>query len=276
MRWIRLEVAFDETWLFPLSNSSQLAWVKLLCTAKRDGVRGVLKYVSPAVASRKWNIPENDVEAMYAAAVADGAIVIENDQIQICNWLKYQPLDKTAAQRQKKFKESKKTGNGRLRQVTPLSPVTPIDNGRSREVTAGNDRKRRYIDVDVDIDVDSKGQKPSAPNGAATAKYPDFPVADSQRFHRTCIQHGHAVDMGVLRKTIAPLYPKSGPIYTADQINSALEAWLEAREGQPPDKARFWKITEFAQDVARWVRLGAMPRSDANGVTERGRLAAGG
>ncbi len=117
--------------------------------------------------------------------------------------------------------------------------------------------------------------KGTAPNGAAKSKYPYFPQSDSNRFHRTCVDNGFAVEVSILRKTLAPLYSANGSPYTADQINSGILAWLEARGGCPPDKARFWTLTQFAQDVARWVRLGAMPLADANGITERGRLAVG-
>lgn len=117
--------------------------------------------------------------------------------------------------------------------------------------------------------------KGTAPNGAAKAKYPSFPVPDSLRFHRTCVGNGFAVDHAILRKTLAPLYTSGSPPFSADEIDNALIAWLEAKGGQPPDKARFWTLTQFVQDTKRWVRLGGMPRTDENGVTERGRLAVG-
>ena len=280
MRWIRLEVAFDETWLFPLTPASQLAWVKLLCTAKRDGVRGVLKYLSPSVAARKWAIPESDVQAMYDAAIQDEAIEVTADHIKVCNWLQYQPLDKTAADRQKKFRETKTKRNGSSRKVTPLSPVTTVSNDVSRQVTAGNglsQEKRRYVDVDVDVDTysDVDKEKEASPRKARGAKFDAFPTADSDRFYRVCIENGFAVNMGILRKAIAPLYPQTGQIYTTDELANALVAWLEARQGLHPDKARFWTLHNFAQDVARWVRLGKMPLANENGVTERGRLAVG-
>jgi hypothetical protein len=271
MRWIRLEVAFDETWLFPLTPASQLAWVKLLCTAKRDGVRGVLKYLSPAVASRKWSIPESDVQAMYDAAIQDEAIEVTVDHIKVCNWLQYQPLDKTAAQRQKKHRDTSKDSHGKSRKVTPLRPVTPdvtVGHGLSQE-------KRRYVDVDVDAYTDVDKEKEISPRKTRGAKFDAFPTTDSDRFYRVCIENGFAVNMGILRKAIAPLYPQTGQIYTTDELANALVAWLEARQGLHPDKARFWTLHNFAQDVARWVRLGKMPLANENGVTERGRLAVG-
>lgn len=111
--------------------------------------------------------------------------------------------------------------------------------------------------------------------GKAPPKYPSFPKADSDRYFETCIASGHAVEMGYLRKAIAPLYATTGPAFPADDLNAAILAFLETREGQPPDKARFWTLMDFAKDVARWVRIGKMPLVDMNGVTERGRLAAG-
>jgi hypothetical protein len=135
--------------------------------------------------------------------------------------------------------------------------------------------RKQSATPETEGETEKRQRRKIAPDGAAKSKYPNFPVADSLRFHKTCVSNGYAPDMGLLRKTLAPFYPESGPVYTADEIDAGIVAFLEAKGGQPPDKARFWTILQFASDAARWVRLGAMPRSGPNGVTERGRLAVG-
>lgn len=117
----------------------------------------------------------------------------------------------------------------------------------------------------------------SGPKVKPSPKYPHFPMADSARLHRTCVEGGYVVDAGMLRKTLAPLYTASGPMHSIDALNSALLTFLEARGSQSPDKARFWTVAGFAQDIGRWLRLGAMPRQDpeTGAPTERGLLLAG-
>ncbi len=164
-------------------------------------------------------------------------------------------------------------------------PVTDVTN-----VTRRNGVKRPVraeAEAEAEEEVTTKATTPTtAPAADASAKlqdsrkaaprYPSFPASDCDRLYQTAIQAGHAVDYGLFRKTLAPLYPAAGPVYPLDVLDNALAAFLEAREGQPPDKARFWTIMEFAKDAARWVRLGAMPLAGENGITERGRVALGG
>lgn len=130
-------------------------------------------------------------------------------------------------------------------------------------------------ETEGETETESEKRKKRAPVGAPKGKYPSFAMSDSARFHKTCLNHGYAIELSLLRKWLSVLYPASGAIYSADEINNGIEAFLEARGGQPPDRARFWTLKQFAEDAARFVRLGKMPRSDANGVTERGRLAVG-
>lgn len=105
MRWIRLDSCFDDGWLFSLSPGSQLAWVKLLCTVKRDGVKGRMKALNPVVSARRWGIGEEDIAKMFHAGVEDGAIEIVNGEWVITNWAKFQETDYTATERQRRRRE---------------------------------------------------------------------------------------------------------------------------------------------------------------------------
>lgn len=267
MRWIRLEVAFDETWLFPLPPAAQLGWIKLLCTAKRDGVRGVLKSIAPAVASRKWNIAVEDVERLYQAATADGALVIEGDEMRVTNWLKYQPLDKTAAQRQAKHRDTKKRSNGRSRKVTPLPPVTDDVTQDNGDVTGGHGRKRRYIDTYTNSDSTSK-ENP-APNGAALLSFEDCESL-REKWEKT----GRTCEYPRFRKALKPLFV---PVkrYSVEQLSKAIEAFDELARSEGPTKAGMWHLNRFVDHIGTYVEWAEMPPVDpeTNQLTQRGRLA---
>lgn len=134
MRWIRLDISFDDSWLYCLSAESQLAWIKLLCHVKRDGIKGSAKALGIIVAAKKWGIGEESVAKMLQAGVNDGAIVIEGGQWVIANWREYQDPDPTAAERMKRHRESQKT-TIEPATVTPVTrnkgvtPVTTVTNG---------------------------------------------------------------------------------------------------------------------------------------------------
>lgn len=152
-----------------------------------------------------------------------------------------------------------------ISQSATLADEVRINSGSGQDVVPPKLSKEKLSEV----------KESTAPVGAPKGKYPSFAMSDSARFHKTCLNHGYAIELSLLRKWLSVLYPASGAIYSADEINNGIEAFLEARGGQPPDRARFWTLKQFAEDAARFVRLGKMPRSDANGVTERGRLAVG-
>jgi hypothetical protein len=103
-RWVRLDVGWDDSeWLAELSPAAQLAWVKLLCHTKRDGVRGVSKALAPAVAARRWGVPAGAVREMVEAARRDGAIQEDNGSWSICGWDQYQS-DPKARERLQRFR----------------------------------------------------------------------------------------------------------------------------------------------------------------------------
>lgn len=104
-RWIRLDVGWDDTeWLAMCSSGAQLAWVKLLCHAKRDGTGGRCKALSNAVAARRWGVTPSAVGEMIEAARSDGAVHEDGGYWTITAWSSYQ-MDWSAADRQRRFRE---------------------------------------------------------------------------------------------------------------------------------------------------------------------------
>lgn len=111
MRWVRLNIDFDDSpWLFVLSAESQLAWIKLLCHMKRDGVGGTCKALAPLVAAKKWGVGDESVVKMLQAAVADGALIVEGKEWTLTNWNAHQETDHNAAVRMRRYRERQAQG----------------------------------------------------------------------------------------------------------------------------------------------------------------------
>jgi hypothetical protein len=116
-RWVKLNTGWmDSEWLNVLSADARLAWVLVLCHVKAHGLGGRAKAVSPAVFARTNLISEEGVTQMLRAAESNGAIVTEDGCWIVTGWAKHQQ-DGTAAERQKRYRESKAA-------VTPVTPVT--------------------------------------------------------------------------------------------------------------------------------------------------------
>jgi len=151
-RWLRLNVDWDDSpWLFTLSEGSQLAWIKFLCYVKSLGTSGRVRALEPLIASRKWGMGEESVSKMLQAGVNDGAIIVENGYWVVVNWSKYQGRDETNAERQKRYRESRREPDGPQKEasnaVTSNGTVTD-----SNAVTLSRDR-------DSDIDRDNTKTK---------------------------------------------------------------------------------------------------------------------
>lgn len=181
MRWIRLDVAFDESWLFALSAGAQLAWVKMLCTVKRDGVKGKMKAISPLVAARKWGVGEEDVVKMLKAGADDGAIVSDGQTWTITNWSRFQESDTTGAERQKKYREKRKITR---KKEAPKQEPEPQENATfepetvtdSNGVTTVTHRDEPLpLSRDIDIDTCSDTSYPHTPNPLEGAECGDPP-----------------------------------------------------------------------------------------------------
>lgn len=128
-RWLRLDAGWmDSDWLAVLSPGARLAWVSLLSYCKLAGTKGSVKALSPIVASRRWDIPADDVSAMLDAATSDGALESDEDGDWVVTaWAHYQEPDKTAADRKRRQRERES------------ADVTPR-HGMSRRDTRDEDR----------------------------------------------------------------------------------------------------------------------------------------
>lgn len=128
-RWIRLDVTWEDSpWLDVLDGTTAGCWPRLLCLVKRDGVNGRCKRPNPSVLARRWRVTRDIVTALEAAAIADGALVVEDGEYAVVNWSKYQAIDPTATDR-KRRQRGKQRGDTDLPGVTArsrTSRVTPV------------------------------------------------------------------------------------------------------------------------------------------------------
>jgi hypothetical protein len=112
-------------------------------------------------------------------------------------------------------------------------------------------------------------------NTALKTNYATFPKSACDALYNTWLATGHTVGYARFRKALLALYTSAGPRYTETEMKAAIIAFNEAADGVSADKSQFWHVNKFVEDIGRWVRLGGMPLSDADGLTERGRAALG-
>lgn len=136
-RWLRLNADWEDSpWLDELQDGAASGcWPRVLSHAKRNGVREGsrcrVKSLDVGVASRKWHVSRETVQALLNAAVIDGALEIEGADWLIVNWETYQPRDATAAARMKKHR------------VTDGYAVTDRDLSRDMDMDVDRDRKKK-------------------------------------------------------------------------------------------------------------------------------------
>jgi hypothetical protein len=116
-RWIRLDVTWEESdWLQDLDRATAACWPRLLCMVKRDGVRGECRRPSTRRLMTLWDISAAQIASLEAAAQNDGALAIEDGQWRVLNWDKYQEIDPTNSERQRRWRERQQSAE-RLRVV---------------------------------------------------------------------------------------------------------------------------------------------------------------
>ncbi|HWV56065.1 MAG TPA: hypothetical protein VNZ57_01215 [Longimicrobiales bacterium] len=107
-RWIRLDVGWSNSdWLVALNPGGRLAWIELLGYVKVFGSAGRAKAMGVAAAAKRWDIPAEDVQAMLDAAIEDEALQIDGDVWVVVNWNRYQDVDATAAERNRRYRQSR-------------------------------------------------------------------------------------------------------------------------------------------------------------------------
>lgn len=161
-RWIRLDVDWDSSeWVYGLSDRAQLAWIKLCCHAKKSGQAGHVRALAPKVMAGQFRTTVRAVEEMLKAAQEDGALKVVDGNWVLTNWRKYQPKDRTAADRKKRERDRKKHAKR-----TPKKVAVTDSHGESRTVTPGHGASRRDTvarDRDVDVDVKASSRDEASP-----------------------------------------------------------------------------------------------------------------
>lgn len=106
-RWIRLDATWEESsWLFKLDAQTSGCWVRLLCRVKLGGLRGRIKRPATEVVASQWKVGPGVVMALEVAAIANGALAIEDGDWVVLKWAEYQEPDATTAKRSRKYRES--------------------------------------------------------------------------------------------------------------------------------------------------------------------------
>jgi hypothetical protein len=153
---------------------------------------------------------------------------------------------------------------------------TTVGNGTTKmgaSVTHRNGVKRP-VRAEAEADAEGDKKRPKAKTKAPEQPSP-FPKSACDELYETWVPLRGAINYGLFRKILTPLFPASGPRYTQQQLIDAIKAHAEYVEGLSPREAGFETIHKFAADVQRWVRVGGMPAVDPESreLTERGRLA---
>jgi hypothetical protein len=95
-RWIRLDAHWScSEWLESLDWCVRAVWPELLCLVKRSGMRGRLKCRPVSRIAGEMGIPTEYVQQLIDAALADGAMTIEDRHYVVTKWVQYQPKDST-------------------------------------------------------------------------------------------------------------------------------------------------------------------------------------
>ena len=155
-KWARLNVSFDDSeWVDPLSDTGQLAFIKLITYTKREGRKGRVKALSPSVAVSKFRLKDHNavmhVTEMLRAMMADSALEIVDGFWIVTNWKAYQEPDETAKERQQRWRDGQKEQN-----VTQHNAVTLEDNA----VTPSRDNLPPTTDIYISSLSEADAPKP--------------------------------------------------------------------------------------------------------------------
>lgn len=193
-RWLRLNVDWDDSkWVEPLSESGQLAFVKLLCYVKASGTKGRIRSLSVARAASKWSVKPRGVQEMLSAAFDDGAITLDGDDWVLTNWLTYQQEDNSNAERQQRWRNTRKQDNGVLNgDNEPITDhngtITPL----SRRVTE-TDTSKKEVDKSTSKEKRTRMVKPTPEEVAAYAVELGMPKSQGGRAYDHWLSKGWKV-----------------------------------------------------------------------------------
>lgn len=196
-RWFRVNTTWSQSeWLAALEPASRLAWIEMLGYVKAHGFDGKVRSVAPLVFGRMFGIPLAAVKALLSAAVADGALAVDDGHWVITGWSAHQG-DPTGAQRVRRYRERREKEEG-------VTPVTRYD----RVVTA----------TETETETETTDTDTSASHSAAEP--PDDPPA---------------VEIGDRRERPLRLVPEEARDTERVPADKILAAWIDAQPERPPD-----------------------------------------
>jgi hypothetical protein len=140
-RWIRLDTDWSSSeWLAALEPISRLLWPELLCYVKAHGISGRCR-PGTVTLRRVTGVTRDAVEELVTAAIAHGALAIEDGQWVVTGWQKYQG-DDTSRERSKRYREAKSAlSPSRASRVTERSSrlVTDVTPTETETVTSSKE-----------------------------------------------------------------------------------------------------------------------------------------
>lgn len=262
MNWVRWHhgTSTDPKWRViatkaQVSIAAVLAvWAIMLESASSNELeRGTITGWNHEDVAAALDLEGDDIERIWNAMQDK---VVANQRLT--GWEKRNPKrEDNSTERVNRYRQRVTHGNAKKRSVTR-------SNARGEEIRGEEKREEKLKTKD--------SSSPKAPKPKIAPKYPHYPTDVCTQLYDTYRRTRGSVSFAGFRKETAPLFPTN---YAVDELIHALEAWSEWVGGLPADKATFQRATTWVSDIERWVRLGEMPLVDLNGVTERGRLAAG-
>lgn len=250
MRWIRLDVAFDDCeWLSDLEPAVQLAWIKLLCHMKRDGVKGKCKALPLRIAAKKWGVTAADVDALLTAGIAGDAIAVDGETWEVIGWSKYQAdSDETAKERMQRKRDRDKAGHAVTEGVTPeppvthavtecyaVTPVTPVDYGEKTVTCRVTETETEKLRITQERDLGERGGVGER-EGAALSQSPE-----QSSTHPWWESEPDALE-GQVVSIIRSAKPYRDFAVPRKAVEKALAGW---RKVVPDDQSILDKLTSF-------------------------------
>lgn len=104
---------------------------------KANGTEGSAKRPGPTAVAKEWSVPAVRLQEMESAAIADGALKIEDGLWVVTGWDKYQKPDRTNALRKRRLRESRippvrgRYGGGTRRATKTVTETTSKPLGSS-------------------------------------------------------------------------------------------------------------------------------------------------
>ncbi len=121
----------DSDWLDALDGATAGCWPRLLCVVKRGGVKGRCKRPSHSVLARHWRVTRDIVTSLEEAAIAHGALEIDDGDWVVTNWTEYQEADPGATERKRK----QRTRDRKNKDVSASRLVTRDSRDRRRDLS---------------------------------------------------------------------------------------------------------------------------------------------